>query len=493
MAVLTGDARFFAPKVGITDFSVSTGWSSFYKYPRQVADVNGDGRADIIGFADGSTVVSLGQSNGTFSAPKVGITDFSVSTGWSSFYKYPRQVADVNGDDRADIIGFADGSTVVSLGQSNGTFSAPKVGITDFSVSTGWSSFSRYPRQVADVNGDGRADIIGFADGSTVVSLGQSNGTFGTPKVGITDFSVSTGWSNFYKYPRQVADVNGDGRADIIGFADGSTVVSLGQSNGTFSAPKVGITDFSVSTGWSDFFTYPRQVADVNGDGRADIIGFADGSTVVSLGQSNGNFSAPQVGITDFSVSTGWSNSYIYPRQVADVNGDGRADIIGFADGSTVVSLARTNLNDTLIGGNGDDTITGGQGKDILTGTGGITAQDTFTYNALSESLLTSFDIITDYIGRGASPDRINAPAPIPAFTLTSSKGTANNLSATAIQSVLNISAFRANTAAAFKVTGQSGTFIALNNGTAGFQADKDAIIQLQNYNISAINSVVII
>ena len=35
----------------------------------------------------------------------------------------------------------------------------------------------------------------------------------------------------------------------------------------------------------------------------------------------------------------GWTNQNYYPRQLADVNGDGMADIVGFASGGVVVSL----------------------------------------------------------------------------------------------------------------------------------------------------------
>jgi hypothetical protein len=146
--------------------------------------------------------------------------------------------------------------------------------------------------------------------------------------------------------------------------------------------------------------------------------------------------------------------------------------------------------NDTIDGGAGNDSLTGGLGKDTLTGSTGL---DTLNYNSLGESLLSGFDVIQGYSGTGASLDRINAPGSIAAITLTASKGTATSLTEAAIQLVLTNAAFAANTAAAFKVTGQSGTFIALNNGAAGFQAASDAIIQLSGYNIAVATPVVVI
>ena len=84
--ILIGDALFGNLFTAIPNYAVgASGWSSFDKYPRQVADVNGDGRADIIGFGQAATYVSLGQANGTFGNPFTAIRDYAVDTTWRSF------------------------------------------------------------------------------------------------------------------------------------------------------------------------------------------------------------------------------------------------------------------------------------------------------------------------------------------------------------------------------------------------------------------------
>ncbi len=274
------------------NFSVNKGgWSSFDLYPRQLGDVNGDGRDDIVGFGRDAVYVSLGQSDGTFGAHFVAKDDnFSVNKGgWSSFDLYPRQLGDVNGDGRDDIVGFGQDAVYVSLGQSDGTFGAQFVAKDDnFGVNKGgWSSFDLYPRQLGDVNGDGRDDIVGFGQDAIYVSLGQSDGTFGAHFVAKDDtMTVNDGrWSSFDLYPRQLGDVNGDGRDDIVGFGYNGVFVSLGQSDGTFGAHFVPKDDtFTVNKGgWSSFDLYPRQLGDVNGDGRDDIVGFGQDAVFVSL------------------------------------------------------------------------------------------------------------------------------------------------------------------------------------------------------------------
>ncbi len=156
--------------------------------------------------------------------------------------------------------------------------------------------------------------------------------------------------------------------------------------------------------------------------------------------------------------------------------------------GSLNDTILGNSLVNSLTGGAGNDSLTGGLGKDILTGSDGL---DTLNYNSLGESLLTGFDVIQGYNGTGASLDSINAPAPIAPITLTASKGTASSLTEAAIQLVLTNAAFAANTAEAFTLDPLANpnyandTFIALNNGVAGFQAANDAIIQLSGYKIA--------
>ena len=95
--------------------------------------------------------------------------------------------------------------------------------------------------------------------------------------------------------------------------------------------------------------------------------------------------------------------------------------------------------------------------------------------------------MITDY----TSVDRIDSPTP--AVSLSTSSGNATALTGVAIGAVLTTSVFPANTARAFTVTNQPGVFVALNNGTAGFNSGTDALLHLSNYNLAAGNTVTVL
>src|SRR5262249_40143889 len=150
---------------------------------------------------------------------------------------------------------------------------------------------------VADVNRDGKLDII-VANGRTdtvTVLLGYGDGTFQDSPGSLAQhtFAVAGPFSPGFVAPRDtpiavaVADVNGDGRPDIItanyaaNYGSHSVSVLLGNGDGTFhpgpfSSPGLPPGTFAVGSGpiVRAVATVPISVAvaDVNGDGISDII-----------------------------------------------------------------------------------------------------------------------------------------------------------------------------------------------------------------------------
>lgn len=313
----------------LQDFTIANGWDKD-KHVRAIGDVNGDGRADIIAFGDDAVFISVGKSNGKFSKPKIGIRDFSYYNGNWEVDKHERRVGDVNGDGQADIIGFGQLGVLVALSNKKGGFEAPIVALADFAIGAGGWEKDKHERRIGDVNGDGRADIIGFGEGSVLIALGQKNGTFSTPYIGIQDFTYASGGWRTDKHERVIGDVNGDGQADIIGFGEYKVLVSLANKNGTFQQPIIAVNDYTYGTGGWRKNKHVRRVGDVNGDGRADIIGFGEQAVFVSYGNKNGTFSTPKALIKDFTYGAGGWRTEKHERLIGDVNGDKRADIIGF-------------------------------------------------------------------------------------------------------------------------------------------------------------------
>ncbi|QNP46039.1 VCBS repeat-containing protein [Sphingomonas sediminicola] len=356
-------AGFGSLRWAVDGFGYNAGnWTSNDLTPRQIADVNGDGRADVVAFGPEGVTVVISADNGGFGGSALVSFNFGYSTeagGWTSNNLYPRLLADVNGDGCDDIVAFGEGGTYVSLSTSptmGVSFATPIVATGEFGRSAtagGWLSNDRYPRELADVNGDGRADIVGFGNDGVFVALASSDGTFAAAGIASVNFGFSGGaggWTSQDRYPRELADVNGDGRADIIAFGEGATYVALGQANGTFGAPYVATGEFGRSTAagqWTSDDRYHREVADVNGDGRADIVGFGLSAVYVALAREDGTFAASQPVYGNFGAGPeagGWESQNTFPRYVFDFDNDGDADLFGFGSAGVYVTLSSGGL-----------------------------------------------------------------------------------------------------------------------------------------------------
>jgi hypothetical protein len=118
--------------------------------------------------------------------------------------------------------------------------------------------------------------------------------------------------------PAFVADINGDGKPDLV--MSGALLYGRGGSqiyhpSGLKVALGNGDGTFSVSTS-QPFATYSSvALADINGDGKPDLITVLSSTVYVQLGNGDGTFQVPQ------SVGTGQS------VVVGDFNGDGWLDL----------------------------------------------------------------------------------------------------------------------------------------------------------------------
>jgi hypothetical protein len=176
-----------------------------------------------------------------------------------------------------------------------------------------------------------------FADNITEPNQEKS---FTTPETWIDHYGTNTGgWSN--NHPRMIADVNGDGLPDIVGFGEAGVYVSLSTGK-NFTAPELWVNSYGANAGGWSVGAHPRMMADVNGDGLADVVGFGGPGVYVSLSTGK-NFTAPELWVNDNYGSDrnvgGWKVSD-HPRMMADVNGDGLADIVGFANAGVNISIS---------------------------------------------------------------------------------------------------------------------------------------------------------
>ncbi len=372
-----------------------------------IGDVNGDGRPDLLvtNANDNTVGVLLNQT-----AP--GATTLSFATqqtfavGTNPIAVAP---ADVNGDGRPDLVvaNFGGGSVSVLLNQT-----AP--GATALSFASQQPFAATQPRSVAvgDVNGDGRPDLVVTDQffGTVTVLLNQT-----APGATTLSFaSQQTFATGSYPHSVALADVNGDGRPDIVIANENSPYVSVllnatapGASTASFSSQQTfaaGNSPASVAVG------------DVNGDGRPDLVvaNRQDGTVSVLRNQT-----APGATTLSFATQqTFAAGSGPYALALSDLNGDGRPDlaVANYNDGTVSVllnapvTLSRAAATGTITESDPPPTVqfaTAGETEDETDGTFSITV----TLSAVSGDDTTipftvggTAVLGTDYTGVTASP-----------------------------------------------------------------------------------------
>jgi hypothetical protein len=303
-----------------------------------MADVDGDGRSDVVGF--GTTGMSVALSGSArFYAP-VDYADFGYDQGWR-VDQHVRTTADVNGDGRADIVGFGQDGVWVSFALGGAALSTPQLLIADFGYNNGWR-VANHVRTLADVNGDGRADVVGFGTYGVVVALSTGNG-FSAPQQFTHEFGAYAGYRTD-RHPRMLADVDGDGRADVVAIWDDGVRVALSGSV-TFYPSQLVLQDMGYDAGWR-VDQHPRFVRDVNGDGRADLVGFGDAGVFVATALGGAAFSPMQFWATRYSTADKTlRGGAALPvgelvHGLGDFDADGAADVFLFrANGFHVTDL----------------------------------------------------------------------------------------------------------------------------------------------------------
>ena len=278
------------------------------------ADVNGDGKPDLISanYGDGTLTVWTNNGSGGFGFNAT----LDVGSGPDSSPVYVTTV-DIHKNGKPDLISANsyDGTLTVLTNDGSGGFGYNATLSVGLSAGSSPNSIA-----VADVNGDGKLDLISANSGDNTLTVYTNDG--GNGFVFSTTFFVGS-----VPYSVAAADVNGDGKVDLISANAGSASLTVWTNNG--------------SGGFVLAATLPAGnlpvcviAADVNGDNKADLI-YADASTntlTVLANNGSGGFSLSA------TLTVGSTPVYVV---AADVNGDGWPDLISanFRDGTLSVLL----------------------------------------------------------------------------------------------------------------------------------------------------------
>ena len=321
---VASSSNIFSTTQAQTPFQSTTLKTGANPYCVIQADVNGDGKLDLIsansGNGSGHTLTVLTNSgNGIF-----GVNSIFGSNATYTVGSNPESVvaADVNNDGKIDLIsanfGSGIGNTLTVLtNNGSGIFGSNAT----YTVGEG-------PQSViaADINGDGKIDLVtaNYNNASLTVLTNNGSGIFG---------SNATYTANFEPVSVVAADINNDGKLDLItaNLANATMTVLTNSGNGVFGSNATYTLPSSPFPGLECVVA-----ADVNCDGKVDLI-VADGvaSTLTVLTNNGkgvfGSNATYKVGDEPKSVIA------------ADVNGDGKVDLISASQGDATLMVLTNN------------------------------------------------------------------------------------------------------------------------------------------------------
>lgn len=353
-----------------------TGWSGFAAPVRYassavetviVRDLDGDGAPDIV--TSGNQVDELGtfsifanRGDGTFAAERLFVTGFGQKV---------EAVGDLDGDGIPDIVASDYWSIGIVVYRGKGAFDFDR-GVPYVTATHGGPTF------ITDYDHDGKADVISlsFGSGNPVrVHFFRGNGdatlasknTFETDLANASTPSLRTingvleilasersGHLGLIRYDGGIvsvsrtdagpgfdlactfADVNGDGIADIIDTNDSqsdheSIFITLARADGTLRERT------QLTARRKVMFPVALRVADVDGDGHADLVvsDFRANNLDYFRGDGAGGF-AEAVAID--------AGAPVNAFEIKDVNGDGFPDIVTANNDHTLSVLINRGL-----------------------------------------------------------------------------------------------------------------------------------------------------
>ncbi|MEY2498677.1 MAG: hypothetical protein QOD12_2233 [Verrucomicrobiota bacterium] len=265
-----------------------------------IADVNSDGRADLLCSTKKGFAVLLQEESGTLAAPVEYISSLSEAEGGALL------VADLTNDGRPDVAVVMSGPNVSS-----------SIEIFQQTPDHTLVSFARYPGGGysligGDFNSDGLVDILSSSIRGFTVQRQLPGGGLAAPDVynypsGTTVMSAAAG------------DVNGDGRDDVIVNQSASFLtigVWLQDSSGTLRRGP----DYRAYQGATNM-----ETGDFNGEGRTDVAVLNGSWQGLSL------YSQKEDGsLADREIYPGPYTQTVFEKHLAtgDLNGDGQRDAV---------------------------------------------------------------------------------------------------------------------------------------------------------------------
>ncbi len=458
-----------------------------------VGDITGDGKVDLAYLAEATSdygpkigyFLATGNGDGSFNAPTFIVAPTFAPSGDLDEGETLTNlfVADVNGDGKADVIysyqlqdftsGVFEQGIAIQLSNGDGTFQAPQV-IQTYSSTTTPPGNPPQVIYIGDATGSGKLDLVTMTTTFSIVGgtgvtayqmqlyLGHGDGSFGSALTPPVADNLNPPYSGTATGQVALVDMNGDGKPDLVTLGttnDGNyseLAIAIGNGDGTFQTPT--IIDF----GEGSSLGFGLAVADFNGDGKPDVavtgfdpaldtgifLGNGNGTVQTSTTSSGGLAPAESIGllVDGTAQAVHLSGGTGLPDLIA-----GDAVLINLASSATALTSTNTALsasassvaagqNETFTatvsasGSTPAGSVTFYDGTTML-GTGTLNGSGVATYSTTSLAV-GAHSITAEYQGNSTYA----ASTPTPAYSVIVTAATLTSTSTTLTSSASTVS-----------------------------------------------------
>ncbi|MBC9931818.1 IPT/TIG domain-containing protein [Chitinophaga qingshengii] len=293
-----------------------------------LSDLNGDGKLDLVAININGGKLVVFENNST-----IGNIVFTQKASYFNI-SYAVEIGDIDADGRPDIL-FAIGygqlgilmNTITKGPITQGSFAGPYRITSSGSMNDLIQSIA-----VADLDGDGKQDVITVAPGLNGLSIIRNITTSGQPAFS-APIDIPTG-----NGPQFVVagDIDGDQRPDLVVANTKGGTVSVFRNKATPGGLTAASFENKIDYVSGDG---PNTIAigDIDGDGKPDIcVGNYNSSTVAVFKNKAVAGTLDQQSLTKHLI-----NEFSYGLNVADINGDGHPELILASFGQNMVNVVQ--------------------------------------------------------------------------------------------------------------------------------------------------------
>lgn len=313
--LLSGGGAFDGTSFTQSDFTLAGGATKV-----KVGDLDGDGKPDLV--VTNSVFLNVAVLRNTSTG--VGNINFASPVAYAVASPFGLAIGDIDGDGKSDLIVPASGENSVFVLRNTGLLPDGVFDATSFKTSVSFTTGTS-PRSVAlaDLDGDGRLDVVAASSNSsaTLSVLRNTSASGSISFAPSVDFvAAATPWDIV------IGDLDGDGKPDLVA-ANNSATAKVAVLRNTCTS---GTISFEDRVEYTTVVNRSVAIADINGDGKLDVIaGAYSGTGILSIlinqGLPSGSFVAESFA-APVNINTG---SHFLSIEAADIDGDGKPDLLG--------------------------------------------------------------------------------------------------------------------------------------------------------------------